>query len=70
MDINAGTVTDVGNDTEMNKDTDTGVVVNSLAPGRFEWNFRLVILKIISVIGSWGISCEIALRWMSLGIYS
>ena len=37
---------------------------NPLAPGRFEWNFRSVIIKLISVIGAWGISSEIAIRWM------
>ena len=40
--------------------------LNSLAPGKFEWNFRHVILKQISVIDAWGISCESALIWMSL----
>ena len=40
--------------------------LNSLAPGKFEWNFRHVIFKQIWVIGGWGISCEIALVWMSL----
>ena len=40
---------------------------NSLAPGKFEWNFRHSIFKHISVIDGWGISCEIALIWMSLG---
>ena len=39
---------------------------NSLAPGNFEWNFRHVIFKQILVIDGWGISCEIALIWMSL----
>ena len=39
---------------------------NSLAPGKFEWNFRRVIFKQILVIDGWGISCEIALIWMSL----
>ena len=29
--------------------------VNSLVPGRFEWNFRKVILKLISLIDDWGI---------------
>ena len=38
-------------------------MVNSLAPGKFEWNFRYVIFKRISVIGGWGNSCEIALTW-------
>ena len=36
---------------------------NSLAPGKFEWNFRYV--KRILVIDAWGISCEIDLIWMS-----
>ena len=36
------------------------VLINSLAPERFEWNFRYVILKLILVIGGWGISCEIS----------
>ena len=41
-------------------------VFNSLAPGKFEWNFRYVIVKWILVIDGRGISCEIALIWMSL----
>ena len=40
--------------------------VNSLAPGKFEWNFGYVIFKWILVIDGWGICCEIALIWMSL----
>ena len=40
--------------------------LNSLAPGKFEWNLRYVIFKQILVIDGWGISCEIALIWMSL----
>ena len=40
--------------------------LNSLAPGKFEWNFRHVIFKQILVTDDWGISCEIALIWMSL----
>ena len=39
------------------------MVMNSLAPGKFEWNFRHVIFKQILVIDDWGISCEIALTW-------
>ena len=38
-------------------------LVNSLAPGKFEWNFRHVIFKQILLIGDWGLSCEIALTW-------
>ena len=40
--------------------------INSLAPGRFEWNFTHVIFKLMLVIDGWGIPCEIALIWMSL----
>ena len=40
--------------------------INSLAPGKFEWNFRHVIFKQILLIDGWGISCEIALLWTSL----
>ena len=42
--------------------------INSLAPGKLEWIFRYLILQIISVIGGWGISCELALGWMSLDL--
>ena len=40
--------------------------MNSLAPGKFKWNFRCLILQIILVIDGWGISCGLALRWMPL----
>ena len=40
--------------------------INSLAPGKFEWNFGHVIFKHILVIAGWGISSEIAQIWMSL----
>ena len=40
--------------------------INSLAPGRYKWTFRQVIFKLISVIGGWGNSCEIVIRWMLL----
>ena len=39
-------------------------ILNSLAPGRFQFNFRKVIFKLSLVNGSWGISYEIAIRWM------
>ena len=39
---------------------------NSLAPRKFEWNFTYVSFKCILVSNGWGISCEIALIWMSL----
>ena len=42
--------------------------VNSLAPGKFEWNFRYLIFWIITGIDVWGTSCELALRWMSLDL--
>ena len=32
-------------------------MLNSLAPGKFEWDFRHVIFKQILVIDGWGISC-------------
>ena len=41
-------------------------IINSLAPGNFGWNFSYVIFKQILVIDGSGISCEIALIWMSL----
>ena len=41
-------------------------LINSLAPGKFEWNFRHVIFKQILVIDGCDISCEIALIWMWL----
>ena len=41
---------------------------NSLAPGRFQFDIRSVIFKLTSVNGGWGISCEIALKWMSLDL--
>ena len=41
---------------------------NSLAPGRFQFNFRKVIFKLTLVNGGWGISNEIALRWMPLDL--
>ena len=42
--------------------------VNSLAPVKFEWNFRYLIFLIISVIDGWCVSWELALRWMSLNL--
>ena len=37
---------------------------NSLAHGRFQFNIRKVTFKLTLVNGDWGISYEIALRWM------
>ena len=42
-------------------------ILNSLAPRRFQFNIRKVIFK-ITVNGGWGISYEIALRWMPQGL--
>ena len=38
-------------------------LLNSLVPGRFQFNFRQVLVN-----GGWGISYEIALRWMPLDL--
>ena len=40
-------------------------IVNPLAPGRLKQNIRWIIFKLILVIDGWGISCEIALKWLS-----
>ena len=45
-------------------DVISATVINSLAPGKLELNFRHVIFKKILVIDGWDISCEIALIWM------
>ena len=37
---------------------------NSLAPGGFDYNLKLVNFKLISTINIWSIFCEIAVRWM------
>ena len=47
---------------------DFQLAFNSLAPGRFWWNSSNNIFNPISMIDGWGISCEIALRWMSLDL--
>ena len=44
------------------------IYINTLASGRFQSNFRLVIFKQTLVNGGWGISYEIALRWMPLDL--
>ena len=43
--------------------------VNSLSPGKFEWNFRYVIFKQILLIDGSGISCEIALILNAKGLH-
>ena len=42
--------------------------INPLPTGRFGWNFRWVTFKLYLVVDGWGISWEIALRWMSLDL--
>ena len=42
--------------------------INSLAPVKFQFNLRQVIFKLTLVNGGWGISYEIALRWMPLDL--
>ena len=42
--------------------------VNSLAPGKFVWTFRFLIFQIISGTDVWGISYQLAFRWMSLDL--
>ena len=42
--------------------------VNSLAPVRFQFNFRKVIFKLTLMNGGWGMSYEIAVRWMPLDL--
>ena len=46
----------------------TPVWFNSLAPGRSQWKFRWVIIKLILMMDVWGVSWKIALRWMSLNL--
>ena len=41
--------------------------INSLAPGRFEWNFRWIFIR-QSVIYGLSFCCEVVLRWMSLDL--
>ena len=43
-------------------------IFNSLTPGRFQFNSRSIIFKLALVNGGWGISYEIALRWMPLDL--
>ena len=62
----SGHFADVYNMLEIVINQDALAYFNSLAPGKFEWNFTHVIFKWILVIDVWGISCEIALIWMSL----
>ena len=43
-------------------------IFNPLVPGRVELNFRLVIFKLILSVDGWGVSCKIALRWISFSL--
>ena len=55
--------------TQLKVYTERGILtLKSLVPGRFKWNFRWVILKLILVIDGWGISCEIALKCMPVDL--
>ena len=47
---------------------DFSTCMNSLAPKRLQWNVTEVFLQLILVIDGWGISYEIALRWLSLNL--
>ena len=41
--------------------------INSLCPGRFDWNFKPVILKLILVRDVWGTSMKLP-QWLSLDL--
>ena len=43
-------------------------LINSLWPERFQWNFRRVLSKPITVVDGWDSSCEIAYRRISLDL--
>ena len=45
----------------------SGFNIDSLAPGRFEY-FSHIIFKLNLVNGGWGVSYEIAIRWMPLDL--
>ena len=36
--------------------------------GRLKWNFRYIIFWLILVTDGWGVSCEIAIRWISMNL--
>ena len=42
--------------------------INSLAPGRFQRNFRRVIFQLILVIDGWSISSKIVLKWITMDL--
>ena len=41
---------------------------NSLAPGRFQRNFRKVIFQLTLAINGWSISCKILHKWMPMDL--
>ena len=43
-------------------------VINSLAPEKYEGEFREIIFKLISVIDGWGNYHESALKWMPMDV--
>ena len=45
-------------------DCNSNKSINSLSPGRFQFNFRKVNFKLTLVNGGIGVSYEIVLRWM------
>ena len=44
------------------------LLINTLATGRFQRNFRKVIFQLILVIDGWSISCKIVLKWMPMDL--
>ena len=44
-------------------------LINSLAPGRFQYNLRKIIFKLILVTDDCDISSEIGLRWTSVSFF-
>ena len=46
----------------------SAMIINSLAPGRLQFNFRWAIFMLTLVNRGWGISHEIALGWIPLDL--
>ena len=44
-------------------------LLNSLAPGKFEWNFKCAIFKWILVADGWGISCDFSPNMNMTGLH-
>ena len=73
FDLNVGISIIIKNDNHDNTDDGcllwTNLWFNSLAPGRFQWNFRSLIFKQISVINNWGTLVKLPsgdCQWTSL----